>query len=56
MTGCKIAALRVKGLRSIAAWLELENLSTGSLIGICGPNGTSCMPQPVPQLQWRRLA
>lgn len=41
MTGSKVAALRVKGLRSIGAWLELQGLDRGSLIGICGPNGTS---------------
>ncbi len=41
MTGSKVAGLRVKGLRSIGAWLELDELTRGGLIGICGPNGAS---------------
>ena len=34
----RIAAVRVKGFRSVSAWLEVD-LPRGNLMGIVGPNG-----------------
>ena len=39
----RVAAVKLKGFRSVAAWLEVD-LPRGNLIGIVGPNGGSMWP------------